>query len=325
MAHKAVLRAIFCSVLFFCVLPLPSDCYKVGIIHGEFSTNISSLTGALSASGHFRSIGTFDAAYDIPQLTWMTQWDALFIFMDGPFYNDSANLVGDTVAQYIDQGGKVVTASYSIASSEGSFNQTVLGGRFMEDYQAIAVSADCYTTAGFTGEVQVGRILQPNNSAAQGWGNFSDMEQDRPSCKQLAPQAYVVAEWTDGTYLLVVRDGLGANGVSRVDIGFFPIFFVDVTQAVNLMVSSLLYTIQSFTGPSPPTTPSPSTTPHLSPSATTSLSSSTSPSASISPSASPSPSASAVPSSTNSSAGSNSSSASAITSLLATILVHLKA
>ncbi len=64
---------------------------------------------------------------DLPTLSVLNDFDVALVWSDQPFKN--ADLLGDTLATYIDQGGRVVSMSHTDTSSA---NQ-MIGGRYLAD------------------------------------------------------------------------------------------------------------------------------------------------------------------------------------------------
>ncbi len=126
-----------------------------------------------------------------------------------------ANAIGDIIADYIDQGGKVIANMYIYSYDEWGF-----GGRFITEGYGPFVG----TTSDIWGEGTLGTVFEPNHPVMTGVNAINDTwgHQD-PS---LAADALLIANWNDGQPMIAVNDNvvglnilpINENGIWSSDI-----------------------------------------------------------------------------------------------------------
>jgi len=63
-----------------------------------------------------------------------------------------------------------------------------------------------------------------------GFPNITTYDGDHAALSSvLAPGAYRVVDWTDGSMLIAVQDGVGPHNLSGVDLGFYPFMGEEVS------------------------------------------------------------------------------------------------
>ncbi len=126
-----------------------------------------------------------------------------------------ANTVGDMIADYIDQGGKVIANMYIYSYDEWGF-----GGRFITEQYGPFTG----TTADIWGEGTLGTVYEPNHPVMSGVNEINDTwgHQD----PGLADGALLIADWNDGQPMIAVNDNvvglnilpINENGIWSSDI-----------------------------------------------------------------------------------------------------------
>ena len=167
----------------------------------------------LLKTGRFKSIDIFNTGGMTPTLAQLQEYDAVLVYSLNS-HNDPATL-GNNLAAYVDGGGGVVTAMYSNDSNRGisgAFNFTFLGGIDFKNYWAIKPSDGSESDAArsLNAIILTHPILEDITAL--------DATMAAP-INNLHTEAIRVANWSDGTPLIVTRD---IEGVRRVDIGFTP-------------------------------------------------------------------------------------------------------
>ncbi len=125
------------------------------------------------------------------------------------------NAVGDMIADYIDQGGKVVADMYIYSYDEWGF-----GGRFITEGYGPFTG----TSQDIWGEGTLGTVYEPNHPVMAGVAAINDTwgHQD----PGLAADALLIADWNDGQPMIAVNDNvvglnilpINENGIWASDI-----------------------------------------------------------------------------------------------------------
>ena len=146
--------------------------------------------------------------YDIPTLPTLRHYDAILVWTDGSI----DDTIGDTLAAYIDEGGGVVSAVFNLFVGWG-----IEGTRFNTDYLLLnlgAYSSDVTTT--------LGTVHDPNHPIMDLVSTLSNSTSYRSNNATMTTGSVVIAEWSDGLPLVVVKENLGPANARRADINLFP-------------------------------------------------------------------------------------------------------
>ncbi len=141
--------------------------------------------------------------YDIIVTTNNTQW------LSGG--NVSPVLVGDVLADFIDQGGKVIANCFAY-----DYDAWALEGRFIDDNYGPFSG----TSTDFTGSVNLGTVLEPAHPIMNGVSAISNSYLWQNPI--LAPGATLIADWSDGSHFLAVNDNVVALNILPSDGGGAP-------------------------------------------------------------------------------------------------------
>jgi hypothetical protein len=199
------------------------------------SAYLNDVQTKLMATGSFNSVQNFNIYFGTPTLSFLQGFDAVLSFTDYSPQNSSA--YGDTLAAYIDGGGGVVSCVFQNAS-------VPVMGRFDSlEYQVVVW--DNQTDSPLT----LGDILLSCHPTTFGITSFDGGASSyRSTSDSLAPGAQFTAEWSDGTWLIAVKEGVGASDARRADLNFYPPssairsdFWIDTTQGAELMENALLW------------------------------------------------------------------------------------
>ena len=228
---------------------------RVGILHAE-ETNLPTLENLLQEAFP-GGVGIWDGAFIVPPLTWLQQYDAIVMFSDYRWGNQTATCAN--VATYLDQGGRVVTGLFATFTDLEDDKCVCDTGEFNATYTVIVPQiGEYYTEESDT----LGPVFYPNHPIMQGITNFSMASWHPIAPQQYAAGTYVVAEWSNGGTLVAVRDDVGPYSHSRVDLGFWfapgedvdfdNCNFTNGTEGAcpmmfQLMVNSLTYTLRDYT------------------------------------------------------------------------------
>jgi hypothetical protein len=159
-------------------------------------------------------------------------FEAVLVWSDYGFNN--ANELGNNLADYVDAGGGVVCAMFTVGSVS-------LSGRFhAENYWAI------YPESNSSGYATLGTVYDNNHPILDNVESFNGGNSSwRPSTFGISDGATRVADWSDGKPLIATKQ---INGVNRADLGLFPpssdissSFWDSNTDGDLLMANSLLW------------------------------------------------------------------------------------
>ena len=142
------------------------------------------------------------------------------------YYDDPQALpdsFGTVLAHYVDTGGGVVLA-------QSCFTKPTIAVGINSDFNNPTYQV---MIAGVTNTLsnpasELGPVLLPNHPLMNNVHTFNGGVNDNWSKANigLSPKAYVVAEWGPETInapLIVARENVGAKGVRRVDLNFYPV------------------------------------------------------------------------------------------------------
>ena len=165
----------------------------------------------LIESGLFSGVTVFNAGAMTPTAEQLQPFDAVLVWSNFDFADP--NGLGDVLADYVDSGGGVVLAVFATSSDD---EDRVIAGRWMTNEYAVIAPAGGTTT----GTAALGAVPVPPHPIMNGVTTFSGGSGSfRPTTRETAPSAQVIAEWTDGSILAAVReDTVGA----RIDLGMYP-------------------------------------------------------------------------------------------------------
>lgn len=159
-----------------------------------------------AATGAFSVVDHFDLAAGTPTLDELLPYDVLLVFPD--FSGADAVTFGDHLADYYDQGGRVVLSSFAMTMG-------VLQGRFADPAQGYLL----FTPEGQDAQPDsLGAILEPGSPLVLGVTMLTAAAAYRAAGPVL-PDATVVASWGTGVPLIVRGTAQGRN---RVDINLYP-------------------------------------------------------------------------------------------------------
>ncbi|MCK5038157.1 MAG: hypothetical protein KAS16_03565 [Thermoplasmata archaeon] len=162
------------------------------------------LRSQLLAFGDITVVDTWDARYSTPTLAQLQAYDVVITW--GNYGYNNPTLIGDNLADYVDSGGKVITAMFSISSSGSSY---AIQGRFKtDDYHAIA-------EAGYTSSWTTLGVYDASHPIMDGVVSVNGFY--RSTSTTLNPNSYEIARWADGRLFVASK-----NDKSVVAIAEYP-------------------------------------------------------------------------------------------------------
>ena len=187
----------------------------------------------LQASGSFNSVDIIDCVSQLITLADLMPYDAVLTFSNFDYF-DPIN-VGDTLADYADTGGGVLTTLFANTSTMP--NQRLRGRWITGGYEIIEPGLDHqFNTA------SLGMILDPTHPSVQGVTALTGQVAFRPEVSTGLLQGTVIAQWDDGAILAAQGDM-----PNRIDLGLYPpssdcnaIFWDSAGDGDLLVINSLL-------------------------------------------------------------------------------------
>ncbi len=168
----------------------------------------------LAASRRFSGVARIDANAAVPTLATLSPFHAVATWSNSAYANPTA--FGDTLADYVDAGGGVVTAPFGVTSFSSP------QGRWITDGYEITPSP----LPGFitnAGPQSLGQVLEPAHPIASFVRKFDGgFASGRQNATPLL-RGRTIMQWTDGKMLTSVH-----NFKKRADLGYYT-----VSGAVN--------------------------------------------------------------------------------------------
>ncbi|MBS0187527.1 MAG: hypothetical protein JSS51_05630 [Planctomycetes bacterium] len=188
------------------------------------------------SSGLFAAVDLFNGAAGTPSVASLKAYDAVLVASDNNFSDPVA--LGNNLADYVDAGGGVVNAAYSV----GTFSPPA--GRWNPGYLCMSPGAGLATTGA---SLDLSSITDPNHAILIGVGALSTSFGYRINQNAVVAGATVVARWTGGNVLVAAgplpgRVDLNLNLLSTDALfgGWNPA----TDDGVKLIVNSLLYVMR---------------------------------------------------------------------------------
>jgi len=185
----------------------------------------------LASCGLYSGVSLFDARVATPPLSTLRSHDAVLVFSDAPFFD--ADALGNVLADYVDAGGGVVSATFANAS-------VPIGGRWAPGYLVINPLGQTQPSA------SLGTIADQNHPIMIGVTAFS-ASQAFQSTGAVLPGNTPVAYWNNNSPLVATSNTLPG----RADLNFFPPsnsvdarFWDASSDGTKLMVNALNYVMR---------------------------------------------------------------------------------
>lgn len=171
----------------------------------------SDVQAKLVASRRFSGVGLIDVSATTPALSALSPFGAVMTWSNANYQNRTT--MGNTLADYVDAGGSVVTGAFANVST----NSLSLGGRWPTQGYDIAPTA---SQTGYlaASPALLGTILEPANPIARFVRKFDGGTNSFRAVAQPLPRGRAVMNWNDGRMLTAVH-----NFRKRVDLGYWPV------------------------------------------------------------------------------------------------------
>jgi hypothetical protein len=150
----------------------------------------NTIRNLLLAYGDLGSVDYYDARNGTPSLAFLLDYDVVLTWSNYT-YNSAANM-GNVLADYIDDGGRVLNLMFALDPSWG------LQGRFInEGYSALTGTGTNYSTSCLGS-------FDPTHPIMDGISNVCDYY--RLANPSLTSGSTTVAQWSDGSIFVAVKD-----------------------------------------------------------------------------------------------------------------------
>jgi subtilisin family serine protease len=200
--------------------------------YGEVSLN-NNVAQYLVNSGKFASVTTMNGCYFTPTLSELQMFDGVLVF---GWYNwDNPTAIGNVLADFVDNSGRLMVA----VAANATGGDWQIKGRFnTQNYWLISPNG-----GDFAGPYLMGTVHHPEHPIMSGVSSVVS------GCKfsssaTVSPGTVRLADFTDGTPLLVIKEQIGNR---RVDISFpvitkrvNPQYGIDTTSDAELLIVNAL-------------------------------------------------------------------------------------
>lgn len=211
-------KSVFVLGLAFVVLfgrPTRAD-LRVAI-WGDDDTCLSDIRSKVLNVGPFSTVDVVNIESDgVPTLAAASTYDSIMVFggMEQWGSADSQS-AGDVLADYADARGGIVTCTFVLGSSRGSW---ILKGRFDNDRYHVMKPVEWQIDGN---RQMLGTVHYPNHLLMENVNTLDGGESSyRVPITQMVAGSVLVAEWSDGTPLVAVKELVDMG--RRVDLNFFP-------------------------------------------------------------------------------------------------------
>lgn len=207
---------------------------NVAVLGASTEEALTDVVNKLYSTGQFASVSYLNVQYFTPTINDISVFDAVLVF--NHYSYDDPYTLGNVLADYMDNGGGVVTAMFELS------DWNPLSGRWDSDqYYLVERSWHLDSHVDFTNH---------GGSLLEGVDTFDGGVYCYRPGGSVVEGADVVAHWDDGAPLIVTKN---IDGHQRVDLGFFPVssdVFWDCwdssTDGATIMANALLYSIGSY-------------------------------------------------------------------------------
>ena len=173
------------------------------------SSALMDVRNKLLGTAQFNSVSIIQVDLVTPTLSELQAFDAVIVFSDADYLNRVA--LGDAMADYADSGGGVVCAVFEINDCCGYRME----GRWLSGGYGLLPHGSTRT-----GQATLGTVNIPTHPVMTGVSAFDGGSSSfRPNTSSINPNATLVASWSDGIPLVVVKE---SEGIRRTDLAFFP-------------------------------------------------------------------------------------------------------
>jgi hypothetical protein len=211
------LALLFLGLFLFSINDAFSQQGRVLIITDMSTSNtfVSDVKDKLTATGVFSVVDAHNTGNGLPSLTTLNTYDAILTYWGTSGFPSG---FGNLIANYVDNGGGVVSALFNTAYSANNSSSFGITERFRTAQYYLISSL---TQGSKSGSNKTMIKVLPNHELLNGVNTFSGGDFSS-SGATVSNNSTVVATWGDNTPLIVYNDNIGSGGARRVDLDFFP-------------------------------------------------------------------------------------------------------
>jgi len=182
---------------------------KALLLGADYANYYTDVQSKLMATGKFTAVDIFETRFGTPTLSQLQTYDAVLTWNNYSYQN--ATLLGDVLADYVDAGGGVVVAMYTVGN-----NARILGRFDSQNYWCINVPSNSYSTYGAQ---TLGTVYDPTHPIMEGVSVLNATNPTISTNSAIMPGAIKISDWSGGKPLVVTKL---INGHRRVDLGMRP-------------------------------------------------------------------------------------------------------
>lgn len=219
----------------------------VGIAESDSSDAPANTRTRLLASRRFSGVTVLPKLNSAtPSLSSLLPFGALFSWSDANFQNATA--VGDTFADYVDRGGSVVEAVFSVTGNAGFDNSRPRGRWITQGYD---ITPEGSTGSNTSSAASLGSFIGPAHPVQTFVRRFDSGQASFRQGNNPLLRGRRLIQWNDGKMLASLH-----SFRRRVDLGFWPVSSTESAQSWNVrtdgttMIANAL-TFAAFMKPCP--------------------------------------------------------------------------
>lgn len=192
---------------------------------------VSAVQSEMMATGKFNVLDVLNFnsnSTGTVTLETLKNYDAVLVWADSPMPDTN----GDTLALYIDGGGGVVSAVFNLYYFWG-----IEGTRFNADYQLLDLG-------NYSASASMGTVHDPGHPIMDGISIINSFHGYKSGSTTMSSGSVVIASYTDGVPLVVVKENLGPANARRADINYFPpdlTYTYPMDDAALLLANALVW------------------------------------------------------------------------------------
>ncbi len=203
---------------------------SIALLGADYPEWVSDVQSKLEGTGQFSSVTPVDVMFSTPTLAELEAYDAVLVWSDYGFADTTT--LGNNLADYVDDGHGVVVSVFA------NTDYGNLGGRWASGgYDAMQLPAGAIYS-----EATLGSIAQPGHPILAGVASFDGGSASFRSNGGLTPGTSLVANWSDGTPLVVEKSSrdIGLNMFPPSSDAYYEGWLTG-TQGAVLMANALSY------------------------------------------------------------------------------------
>lgn len=213
---------------------------SVAVLGADSYYAVNDVQSKLVGTGLFTSVDTLDVMNATPTLAQLNQYDSVLVWYNYGFAN--ATLLGNTLADYVDEGHGVVVATFA--------NNGVFGAADCRWNTGGYAVIDTNSGYDFDNNLTLGTVYENSHPIMSGVTNFSGGVYSFHDRQSVTAGSTRIADWSNGDTLVAEKMGFTGRDVS---LNMYPPssdysygYWNSSTQGALLMGNALLYAGAAF-------------------------------------------------------------------------------